>query len=367
VIRIRQNGTYTDTSFATASDERWLPANGTTILHYFQARSRAHELYVDHRSNRSKDGQILTVTDAVDDYIADRERRGRDISGVTYRAQAHIIPALGTVLLSELTAPALERFLHDTANRPPLRRSAMYSKKVRFAEDVDMDDPEIRRRRQASANRIWSDLRAAVNRSYRGGWIDRRPWTRVQIFRSTDSARKQILTLEESRKLLAACNADFRNMVHAALVTGCRYGELCALRAANYDRALGLLHISKSKNGRTRDVTLSDEGQALFGQLSRMKLPEAMLLTKADGTSWGKSEQSRRMKAACIKAGLDPMDIHRLRHTYASLLIMNGVRTILVAQNLGHRDTRMVERHYGHLTDSYKAEMIRSLSPTFQI
>ena len=197
VIRIGQNGNYTETSFATASDERWLPANGTAVLDYFQARAKAHDLYGVHLSNPSQDGRILTVTDAMGDYIADRERRGRDIADVTYRAQAHVIPALGTVLLTKLTAPMLERFLHDTANKPPIRRSAMYSKVVRFAEDVDMDEPEVRRRRQASANRIWSDFRAALNRAYRGGWIDRRPWTRVQIFRSTDSARKRILTLEQ--------------------------------------------------------------------------------------------------------------------------------------------------------------------------
>lgn len=365
VLRIRQNGKYTETSFATASDEKWLPADGATVLDYFQARAKAHDLYIDHLSNRSNDGRILSVNDALDDYIADRERRGRDIADVTYRARAHIIPALGAVLLAELTAPVLERFLHDTANKPPIRRAAMYSKEVRFAEDVDMDNPDVRRRRQASANRIWSDLRAALNRAYRGGWIDRRPWTRVQIFRSTDAARKQFLALEECRKLMAGCENDFRNLVHAALVTGCRYGELCGLQVRDFDCERGLLHISKTKTGRARDVTLSDEGQGLFRRLSGMKLPDASLLAKADGTSWGKSEQSRRMKAVCLRAGLEPMGFHQLRHTYASLLIMNGVRTILVAQNLGHRDTRMVERHYGHLADTYKSEMIRSLSPVF--
>jgi integrase len=306
------------------------------------------------------------VGDAIDDYIADRERRGQDVAEVTYRAQAHMVPKLGPLLLVELTTPILERFLHDTANKPPIRRSAMYATEVRFAEDVDMTDPEIRRRRRASANRIWSDLRAALNRAYRGGWVDRRPWTRVQVFKLTDAARKQFLTVEECRKLMRACDKDFRNLVHAALVSGCRYGELCGLRVAHFDRDRGLMHVAKSKSGRSRDVTLAHEGQKLFRQLSRMKLPEASLLSKADGGAWGKSEQSRRMKAACLKAGLEPLGFHQLRHSYASLLIMNGVRTILVAQNLGHRDTRMVERHYGHLTDSYKTKMIRSLSPTFQ-
>lgn len=34
---------------------------------------------------------------------------------------------------------------------------------------------------------------------------------------------------------------------------------------------------------------------------------------------------------------------HGLRHTWASLAVMNGVPLLVVAKDLGHRDTRMVE------------------------
>ena len=39
---------------------------------------------------------------------------------------------------------------------------------------------------------------------------------------------------------------------------------------------------------------------------------------------------------------------------------MNGVPPIVVAKNLGHSDTRMVEKHYGHLAPSYVADAIRA-------
>jgi uncharacterized protein (DUF433 family) len=41
-------------------------------------------------------------------------------------------------------------------------------------------------------------------------------------------------------------------------------------------------------------------------------------------------------------------------------MVMDGVPLIVVARNLGHSDTRMVEKHYGHLTSSYIREAIRS-------
>jgi len=41
-------------------------------------------------------------------------------------------------------------------------------------------------------------------------------------------------------------------------------------------------------------------------------------------------------------------------------MVMDGVLLIVVARNLGHSDTRMVEKHYGQLTNSYIREAIRS-------
>jgi len=40
---------------------------------------------------------------------------------------------------------------------------------------------------------------------------------------------------------------------------------------------------------------------------------------------------------------------------------------MVVARNLGHADTRMVERHYGHLAPSYIADAIRAAAPKFGI
>ena len=72
------------------------------------------------------------------------------------------------------------------------------------------------------------------------------------------------------------------------------------------------------------------------------------------------------MTAACEAAKITPaVGFHQLRHTYASLAIMNDTPMIVVARNLGHADTRMVERHYGHLTDDYRDRMIREPAPRF--
>ena len=44
---------------------------------------------------------------------------------------------------------------------------------------------------------------------------------------------------------------------------------------------------------------------------------------------------------------------------------MGGVPLHVLARNLGHVDTRMVERVYGHLEDSYVRDAIRKGAPSF--
>jgi hypothetical protein len=82
---------------------------------------------------------------------------------------------------------------------------------------------------------------------------------------------------------------------------------------------------------------------------------------RANGKAWGKSEQQRPLAAACAAARIHPTaNFHALRHTYASRLAMRGVPLAVIAAQLGHADTRMVERHYGHLAPSYVAETVRA-------
>jgi hypothetical protein len=44
---------------------------------------------------------------------------------------------------------------------------------------------------------------------------------------------------------------------------------------------------------------------------------------------------------------------------------MGGMPLPVVARNLGHADTRMVEKHYGHLAPSYVVEAVRKHAPRF--
>jgi hypothetical protein len=49
------------------------------------------------------------------------------------------------------------------------------------------------------------------------------------------------------------------------------------------------------------------------------------------------------------------------------LVVMNGVPLLVVAKNMGHRDTQMVQHHYGHLAPSFVTDAIRAGAPRFGV
>ena len=121
-------------------------------------------------------------------------------------------------------------------------------------------------------------------------------------------------------------------MVQAALLTGMRYGELATLRGSDFNRDAATLQVRVSKSGKSRHVHLTDEGRAFFEAAATGKAGDALLLTRPDGKSWGKSHQFRPIAEACERGCISPAaSYHALRHTYASRLAMKGVPLFVVA------------------------------------
>ena len=152
--------------------------------------------------------------------------------------------------------------------------------------------------------------------------------------------------------------------MHAALLTGCRYGELCQLKVADYNPDVRTLTIRHGKGGQVRHVTLTDEAPELIERLIAARSPREFLLRRDDVRAWKRAEQLRPMREACARAGVIPaVGFHVLRHTHASILAMQGVPMMVIARQLGHADTRMTERHYAHLAPNYVADTIRASFP----
>jgi integrase len=344
-------------------------ADGAHVLSFAQAQEAARKWFADlARQDGGEHVGPYTVKDCLAEYVAwlvGHRKTGHD---ARYRVDVHIVPQLGEIQCARLTAAAIQKWLRDLAASPARLRVKSDAKKPKH-RPLDKRDPEAVRRRRSSANRTLTVLKGALNRAWRDGKIPSDDaWRRVEPFAEADAARIRYLTVAEAKRLLNACDAELRPLVQAALLTGARYGELAALRAADFNADSGTLNIRTSKSGQGRHVVVNDEGADLFKSMAAGKAGDALLLIKDDGMQWAKSHQARPMAEACERASIKPgVSFHILRHTYASLAVMNGAPLMVIARNLGHADTRMVEKHYGHLASSYIADAIRAAAPKFDI
>jgi integrase len=360
-------GDYKVETIGTADDSA--DADGVAVLDFRQAQAMVRERHVEYvrvaQGLPAKDGPY-TVKACVDEYLAFLEGNRKSAKDARWRAEALILPTLGSIPCVDLTAAKLRRWLEDTATALPRLRTKKGAETQQYRQ-LDAGDDEARRKRRATANRTLTILKAGLNRAWREGKVPTDDaWRRVEPYEEADAARVRYLTIDECRRLINTAQGDFRDLIRAALATGCRFGELAALQVRDFNPDAGTLHVRTSKSGKGRHVVLHDEGIELFTRLAAGRLSAELMLRKPDGDRWGKSNQTRPMAEACHNAKIEPAaNFHALRHTYASHSVMAGAPLLVVAKNLGHSDTRMVEKHYGHLSESYIADAIRAAAPRF--
>src|SRR5690606_32835404 len=129
-----------------------------------------------------------------------------------------------------------------------------------------------------------------------------------------------------ARRLVNASTPEFRPLIRAALLRGCRYGEITSLRASWFDADAGVLTLHARTTGKVRHVPLTTEGVQFFTEQTAGLRPGDLIFRRADGEPWKKSDQIRRMNAASKAAKIEPpVSFHLLRHTFGSLLARAGV------------------------------------------
>ena len=359
------DGRYQEEMIGPADDGA--DPDGVGILSFAQAQAKARQRaarFAQNAAGLTPDLEKYTVADALRDYLLWMEQHRKSAADARNRAEAFILPALGTIPISRLTPARIRAWLTALASQPPRVRTR--PGQAQHYRETD-HDPEALRKRKATVNRILTTLKAALNLAWREGLAgDDSAWRKVKPFPQVDAARLRYLTIDECQRLMNASPGDLRDLVQAALATGCRHGELARLVVADFNPASGTVHIRLAKNGRGRHVVLTEEGIALFNRLAIGRPANALLLSPGGDLSWTHNRNQRPLREACQNARIDPpISFHVLRHTYASLAVMAGMPLLVLAQNLGHRDTRMVEKHYGHLAPSYVTEAIRASAPRF--
>jgi integrase len=312
----------------------------------------------------------LTIDEVFERYFTGLEREGRSTADARTKYKGSILPAFGGKEAAALTDGDFTKWLDKLVSRPPrLRTKAGQKQQYR---ELDTSEEGLRKRR-ATAKRLWNLLQAALNAAFQDGKISSdAAWKKVKSFSDVDGVRLDYLSIAESTRLINACDPEFRPIVQAGLLTGARYGAIAKLTVADFDPDAGAVRLQTRKGKGKLKIYychLTPEGVSFFkAAVAGRNDPTGLIFLKSDLSLWGPSHQKRRMNEAVKNARIGRhVSFHHLRHTWASHAVMNGTPLMVVAQNLGHSDTRMVEKHYGHLAPSYRKNEILKGAPVFGI
>jgi len=366
IARWREGAGYREKRLGAVDDT--MDADGSVTLSYAQAINAVRIVAAGRASAAPRFyGDGMTVGAALDAYLEWRAADRPDSSANNTDAHAlnrHVRPELGDRTIASLTAGELNGWLLALAKAPPTDRAPEGRRKRR--PGIDMADPDVRRRRRLSANRVWNAFRAALNHAWRdernGIAIDS-AWRRVKPLDVSEGDPPRMLEQDEIIRLVNSAAGEFRTLLRGALFTGARYGELIALRVGDFLADKGCVIMRQGKSGKTLVQPLTDEGTQFFESLAAGHKRIDFLFTRANGEPWSKSDQARPMREAAEHAKLDGISFKVTRATYGKLLLLATKDIELVAKALGHSDSRITRKHYAQYLPNEVAEGVRKMQP----
>jgi integrase len=318
-------------------------------LVYCKTQSEAVEVLrenlVRYGTKKATPGKAQLLSDYLANWVVAVRDSVQETTHRSYKAtiELHVLPLIEGIQLGDFSGDDIRKLYSD------IRRSGSSPSMVA---------------------RVHGILRIAMNAAVMERAIPVSPLTTVKAptHRSRPIAP---LTAAQTRAFLAAAKGHRLYALFAvALAHGLREGELFGLTWADVDfedRTLlvrrsvrdlgGTLSISTPKGGKYRTVQLGALAAAALAERQKLAAAEGhgseFCFTKPSGSLLRVSNFLRRDFAPLLeKAKLAPMRFHDLRHTAASLALLNGVSAKIVQEQLGHSDVALTLRTYTHSTPS---------------
>lgn len=219
-----------------------------------------------------------------------------------------------------------------------------------------------RQRRPASVNRELATLSRVFSLAMDNGILESNPCRKVKKLRDNNE-RKRYLTVEEEARLMAALTGKrthLKSVVQLAIHTGMRRGELLNLEWENVDFGRGVIHVTKTKTNRDRDVPMNSEAKQILLNLHEQSKTEEFVFVNPK-TGMNLSDVKKGFNSAVRAAGIVDFKFHDLRHTAGTRLADSGADAFTIAEILGHTSLQMTKR-YTHATDQRKRQAVEALS-----
>ena len=316
-------------------------------------------VYVDDKAAK------ITFGEWAEHYMALAEKRLARTSFARDRSYLdnHVLPRWGKVRLGRITRMDVDRWIAELSEEGQSVRTKGGSLSPGTIE------------------KIYQVFRKIIVAAYDDGRIARSPCPEHPPI--PRKKRKPVRFLDEDQvvDLASRIHGRYEAMIYVGAYGGFRIGELCALRVDDIDWDRGTIRVDEGLTDVGGLVAFEDpKTERAFRTVPMADLAlehlhthldahveggdvRALLFTSPGGgilrpTNW----RSRFFNPAVKAARLEPLTPHDLRHTAASLFISAGANPWMLAEVLGHTDTRMIDRVYGHLFDKDREQLRQRIS-----
>jgi integrase len=299
--------------------------------------------------------------------------RGRENKECAYRA-FHKFMAQDPVLVPEPAALKVchvcDLFLVHAEKHNEPKTFAWYKKYLQAFNDLFgtlgcLEVKPIHVTRWLEAHPKWTTsgrcaviaLKRAYNWCEEQGLIPSNPLKKVR--KPPAVRRDRILTPAERQEIFDAIrDREFREFVLALQETGCRPGEVARVTAANVDLDNGVWifnqHKTKKKTGKPRVIYLTPTMIDLTRRLM-LEFPNGPLFrgpARCGRKAYtGNAIRCRFRRLRKKLPHLKGVIAYTFRHSYITDALERGVSVASVAELAGHTDLRMIQDHYGHLSE----------------
>ncbi len=316
-------------------------------------------VYVDDKASK------ITFGEWAEHYMAMAEKRLARTSYARDRSYLdnHVLPRWGKVRLGRITRMDVDRWIAE------------------LSEDGQSVRTKGGSLSPGTVEKIYQVFRKIIVAAFDEGRIARSPCPEHPPI--PRKKRKVVRFLDEDQvvDLAGRIAAPYEAMIYVGAYGGFRIGELCALRVDDINRDRGTIRVDEGLTDVGGVVAFEDpKTERAFRTVPMADLAlehlhthldtrvdtgdvRSLLFTAPGGgilrpTNW----RSRFFNPAVKAAKLEPLTPHDLRHTAASLFISAGANPWMLAEVLGHTDTRMIDRVYGHLFDKDREQLRQRMS-----
>jgi len=315
-----------------------------------------------HTGTLAKDGR-LTVGEYLSGWLADKRVRPSTRRGYQTWVNQHLIPSLGRIRLAKLQPQDVDAMVHAKLAAGLSPRTVHHMRAV---------------------------LRAALAQAVRYELIPRNVAALSNPVPVPDH-EMTVFTPGEAMAFLEAVRGDRLEALYGVvLALGLRQGEALGLRWEDIDldarrlivanalqRVDGKLALVPPKTRRSRrTIELPDAAVTALRAHKVRQLEERLLtggrwqdsghvFTSTIGTPLDGSSVTRAFQRLLANAGLPRLRFHDLRHSCATLLLVQGVPARVVMEILGHSSIALTMNTYSHVMPSLKREAADAMDRVF--